>query len=300
VKFLGLRRLSLIVALACACASSSPVFADVSSEPVLEKPATLTPDALQLASHMGIDDNIKRIDELRHSAAANNLEMLQQKQTIMQAVMIGMLQVRAASAQINYDVFETNQVEVVLSDRRDRAIRTNSIANFVSGGISEMAGGAFQLVPNFQLDNAGNIIEMAGGAIQTGLSALALRQQQGGKRIVAPKPNMLAPIFDQSADETSRYPRLVWQYLNSPSTNTGATQSRRQMLVKQWLETGRLNTRDPVLIASITGNSARKYPVTIDILDTRMAMLADVNALVSRIDRLLLEILLYSDVQPAP
>jgi hypothetical protein len=220
----------------------------------------------------------------------------------MQAVMIGMLQVRAAAAQLNYDVFETNQIQSVLSDRRDRAIRTNSIANFVSGGVSEMAGGAFQLVPNLKLDNAGNIVEMAGGAIQTGLSAFALRQQQGRKRVVTPKPNMLAPIFDQNGDETSRYPKLVWQYLNTPSGNSGTAGavSRRQQLIKQWMEIGRLSSRDPALIATLAGNTGRRYPVTIDILDTRMAMLADVNALISRIDRLLLEILLYSDVQPAP
>lgn len=296
MKLVKWRRLSLIVALVYACAV--PVFA--AAEPVLEKPTTLTAEASQLASHMGIDDNIRHIEQVRSSspAAANNLEILQQKQTIMQAVMIGMLQVRAAAAQINYDIFETNQIEIVLSDRRDRAIRTNSIANFVSGGVSEMAGGAFQLVPNLKLDNAGNIVEMAGGAIQTGLSAYALRQQQGRKRLVAPKPNMLAPIFDQSGDESSRYPKLVWQFINSPVA--GGTESRRQALIKQWLETGRLDSRDPALIASITGNGARRYPVTIDILDTRMAMLADVNAMIYRIDRLLLEILMYSDVQPAP
>lgn len=298
MRLVKLRLLSFVVAFASACAGG-PSFA--ASEPVLEKPSSLTGEALQLGKDLSIDDNIQRIEELRFSpATANSLEMLQQKQTVMQAVMIGMLQVRAASAQISYDVFETNQIESVMANRRDRAMRTNSIANFVSGGVAEMAGGAFQLVPNVRMDNSGNMIEMAGGAIQTGLSTLALKQQQGRKQVVPPKSNMLAPLFDQHGDESVRYPRLVWQFLNGPSENGAGSLPRRQALVKQWLAIGRLTSRDPVLLTTICGGSGKHYAVTIDVLDTRMAMLADVNALISRIDRLLLEILLYSDVQPSP
>jgi hypothetical protein len=264
--------------------------------PVLEKPINLTADAMQLAQQLGIAANIRRVDELRNANSADrSLELVQNKQAIMQAVLVGMLQVRATSAQISYDVFEASQVQTALENRRDRALKVNSIANFVSGGVSELGGGAFQLVPKMSLDNAGNIVEMVGGGIQTGLSAYALRQQQGQKRRLPVKQNMLAPIFDQSTNQDSKYPRTVWKYLNDPVTAGG--DSRRSVLVKRWLESGRLPGRQAAYIAALTGNGGPRIPVTIDILSDRVSMLTDVNALVSRIERLLLEILLYSDVQ---
>lgn len=263
--------------------------------PVLEKLASLTPDAAHLAEHMGIAQVIHNVETLRAKSSEQSLELVQAKQTIMQAVLIAMLQVRAASAQISYDVFEAAQVSTALENRRDRALKFNSIANFVSGGIAELGGGSFQLVDNFPIDNAGNIIEMAGGAIQTGLSTMALAQERGQRRGMPLKPNMLAPIFDQTTNQESKYPRVVWQFLNEPIANTN--ESRRTALLRQWLQSGRLPGRQAPYIAALTGNGGKRYPVTIDILSDRMAMLTDVNALVSRIERLLLEILLYSDVQ---
>jgi hypothetical protein len=296
------RWLSCLIAFAflsaspCCRAADEPAPQNTVS-PVLEKPISLTADALQLAQQLGIGDNIRRVDELRQhpSPDRNSMELVQNKQAIMQAVLIGMLQVRATSAQISYDVFEASQVQTALEGRRDRALKYNSIANFISGGVSEVGGGAFQMVKNFQLDNAGNLIEMAGGTIQTGLSAYALRAQRGDRRRMPVKPNMLAPIFDQGATQDSKYPRVVWKYLNEPLT--AGTSSRRAMLVKQWLESGRMAGRQAPYIAAVTGNGGNRYPVSIDILSDRVEMLTDVNALVSRIERLLLEILLYSDVQ---
>lgn len=300
-----MRWLSWLVAVAFLCAT--PVACAAADDdktakpsepppsPVLEKPVSLTPDAAHLAEHMGISQVVHRVETLRAKSQEQSLELVQAKQTIMQAVLIAMLQVRATSAQISYDVFEAAQVSTALENRRDRALKFNSIANFVSGGIAELGGGSFQLVNNFPIDNAGNIVEMAGGAIQTGLSTMALAQQRGERRGMPLKPNMLAPIFDQTTNQESKYPRVVWQFLNEPIANTN--ESRRTALLRQWLQSGRLPGRQAPYIAALTGNGGKRYPVTIDILSDRMAMLTDVNALVSRIERLLLELLLYSDVQ---
>jgi len=279
---------------AAAAPTDAPPEPTQTVSPVLEKPVTLTPSAMVLAQQLGIADNIRRVDELRTSP--NNIELLQQKQAIMQAVMVGMLEVRAASAQIANDMFEAGQIRTVLENHRDRGLKVNSIANFVSGGVAELGGGAFQLVPNAKMDSAGNIVEMVGGAVQMGLSTYALRQQAGQKKKTAVRANMLAPIFDQSTNMESKYPRVVWRFLNTPGA---AGESLRQTLVKQWLESGKLPAREAAYIAALTGNGGTRYPVNIDILEARQIMLSDVNAIISRIDRLLLELLLYSDVPAA-
>lgn len=303
VKVVKPRWMSCLLALAFLCAQHTAfAAADVPAaaqpeqavSPVLEKPITLTPSALVLAQQLGIAENIRRVDELRSSP--NNIELLQQKQAIMQAVMVGMLEVRAATAQISNDMFEAGQIRTVLENRRDRGLKVNSIANFVSGGVSELGGGSFQLVPNMKLDNAGNIVEMVGGAMQMGLSTYALKQQGGQKKRTPVRANMLAPIFDQSTNGESKYPRVVWKFLNAQNASG---ESLRQTLVKQWLESGKLAGRETAYIAALTGNGGTRYPVNIDILESRQIMLSDVGAIISRIDRLLLELLLYSDVPAA-
>lgn len=292
------RLLSAALALLLLVSASQSSFAQESTSPVLEKPVTLSPGAMQLAEQLGIAGRIKQLDDLhRAQADGKALDIVQAKQAIMQAVLVAMLQVRATSAQIAYDVFEAGQVRTLLEAKRDRVIKLNTIANFISGGVSELAGGAFQLDPNsIPLDNAGNIVEMVGGAAQMSLSALALRQQNGSKRNTAGRANMLAPIFDQSTNEDSKYPSIVWAYLNAPVSS--GTQSRRQALIKQWLEYGRLASKDPAYISALTGGGGRRtYSATIDLLEDRQALLTDVNAMVSRLDRFLLEILLYTDLQ---
>lgn len=275
-------------------ADSAP---SVSESPVLEKPVTLAPGAFQLAEQMGIGARIQKLDEFRKSPpdAAHALELVQTKQAIMQGVLVAMLQVRATSAQIANDIFEAGQVRNLLEGRRDRVIKLNTMANLASGGIAEMAGGALQLIPNQKLDNAGNIIEMIGGGVQSGLSAWALRQQEGSKLATPTRPNMLAPILDLSTNQDSKYPIAVWKFLNTIPAEGGGT--RRALLVQQWIACGRLSGRDPRLLSALTGHGGKRHPVTIEMLEDRQAMLLDLNALISRIDRHLLEILLYSDLQ---
>lgn len=291
----GLIAVTLIVAPTAVFAFEAAPATSAVESPVLEKPVTLSPDSMQLADQLGIASRIQRVEDWSKAPGAHALELVQNKQAIMQAALVAMLQVRAASSQISYDIFEAGQLRTLLEGKRDRTMRLNSIANFVSGGISELSGGAFQLVPNIKMENAGNIVEMVGGAAQTALSTVALRQQQGQTRTSKSRPNMLAPIFDQNTNQESRYPAIVWKYLNSPPAAGG--DSRRITLIKQWLEYGRLEGREAPRIAALTGGGGPTYRVTIDVLEDRQAMLSDVNALVSRIDRQLLELLLYSDLQ---
>jgi len=280
-----------------AAVPDASVLVDASASPILETPIKLSPGAFQLAEQLGIGARIQKLDEFRRApvGASHALELVETKQAVMHGVLIALLQVRATSAQIANDIFEAGQIRNLLEGRRDRVIKLNTLANLASGGVAEMAGGALQLIPNQKLDNAGNIIEMIGGGLQSGLSLWALRQQEGARLATPARPNMLAPILDQNTNQDSKYPIVVWKFLNTIPPEGGGT--RRQLLVKQWLEYGRLADRDPRMLSALSGNGGKRHPVSIDVLEDRQAMLSDVNAVVSRIDKQLLEILLYSDLQ---
>lgn len=297
-----MRILYSCLAFLLACWLSMPVAlgqtsVDAAEKPVMENPTTLSPEALQLADQLGLTATIARLQSMQGlQGDVYELERLRLKQRIIQTVLVAMLQVRGTSAQIAYEVFEAGQMLNRLSARRDRAIKYNTIANLVTGGVSETLGGALQLVPNQQIDAAGNLAELVGGAVQTGLSGLALKQQAGGHPKVSAQPNMLAPIFDKKTDSDSRYPRVVWNYLES--IPPGETQSRRVLMIKQWREYDRLpsSASGSWRIATLTGSGTPRQEVTIDLLQDRQALLTDLTAFIQQIDKRLLEIMLFTDM----
>jgi hypothetical protein len=262
--------------------------------PKVSQNDVLSPAAKQLAEQLGILGNIEKLHEWRNKPAASvsDSQFLQNKQVILQNIILAMLEVRATSAQIAYDIFEAGQLQNFMQDRRDKQIKANSIANFVSGGVSEILGGSFQISPKIGIDRTGNILEVVGGAMQTGLSTIALRQAGGEKKRVTQGDNMLAPLFDPINQANNKYPIDVWRYVNS--NPPGEKETRRTLLVKEWIRFARLKTiKDKDFIAALTGGGAKNTRLTIDLLEDRQAMLSDLDTLVSQMDKHLLEIMIF-------
>ncbi len=223
-------------------------------------------------------------------------EELLVKQRLTEKVLVTMLEVRGASAAINRQICESNELAAYLSVRRDHKIMLNSIANFVGGGMAEITGGSFQIpVHMVNLDKAGNIIETIGGGLQTGLSLLAMRQQAGGQKTFESDPNMLAKFFDLAPVPEYECPPTVWKFLSAvpPGSTDGLT--RRQHLSNVWINLGRL--KDPnqpgskAYLQQLAAAHPRHQVVNIDLLATRAAMLDDLDALIAEIDQLLLELM---------
>jgi hypothetical protein len=257
--------------------------------------ATLSPAANDIARDLGLLPLIEKLQTLNRQAAKDNnseIERLKTFHTLNTKVLIATLQVRDVTARIERELAIINRQRGLLQDRRDRAIKLNSIENIVaSGGMSEIAT-AGQFATN---ENPANVVQLVANAATIGLGGWALHQQTGARQKITTKPNMLAQVFNLPTDKDSVYPDVVWSYLNKPPS--GEPKPRLQGLHERWRRfkviPNSSNAPDYRKRIAILTNTSRSGTANIDIFDDQSDMLFDLRAEVFQMDRDLLEVLLF-------
>ncbi len=272
------------------------------SAPIAGAPG-LTPEALRLANALGINSDLEKLLKLspgseqslgKTVSGENLLQALLLKQSLTEAVVYESFEVRSCLSNLETEIAQADDLQAFLEERRDKVIRLNTIANFISGGVTGIIGGALKI--GGVNEQSANGIDTGEGITQTALALLALKQQAGEKRIVDGTPNMLTKLFDINTIHTQRdYPPSVWNYLTSVPENSATGLTRQQTLMKRWQDLKVINTKASQsqrkeAIGHITGTHQQPI-VSIDLLDARSAMLHDVRAVVSEMDHPLLELM---------
>ncbi len=292
-----------VFAQASASASTDPDTGKVTDKtsdlPAPTEPTTtadhscLSPTAQDIAKQINV---LPLIEKLEHgSIDKSELARLKAGQNLNTAVLIATLQVRDVTARIERELAIINRLRGLLEDRRDRAIKLNSIENIgASGAMSEIANGSTFMSGQ----TPANVVNLVAGAATIGLGSWALRQQSGAKQRIVVKPNMLAKVFNHATNKDSEYPPVVWDYLNSAPV--GTTQTRLQALMDRWRRYKVIpnTTVGPVAqrrIAALT-NSGPTTTATIDIFNDQSDMLFDLRSEIYQLDRDLLD--LMQCVQP--
>lgn len=254
--------------------------------------AGLSPAARDIARQLGIVPLIERIDELSAHPTSDiktEFELLKLKHALNSRIMIAALQARDVSARIEKELALINRMRGLLEDKRDRAIKLNSMENVAAGGALNEIGVAGNLFAN---ETPGEIIQLVAGAATIGLGTWALRQQAGAKQRVNPKPNMLAKVFNLPPDKESDYPPLIWGYLNS--VPPGSTQTRLETLCDRWKRyeviPRNLNTASGQKRIGLLTNTRHSGTLTIDAFNDQSDMLFDLRSEVFQMDRDLLEL----------
>ncbi len=103
---------------------------------------------------------------------------------------------------------QTQQAKMV--EKRARTLRRNTIINFVSGGITKLAGYSIALGG---ADTPSNILEIFDGGVQCGLSSTVIKDLHSESLVVGQMPVMLTQL-DRADDPDCVYARQVWTYLN--------------------------------------------------------------------------------------
>ena len=271
------------------------------AQPIAGAPE-LTAEALRLANEIGIDSDLEKLLKLSqgpdHSAVQSSnsdlLKALLLKQSLTESVVYESFEVRSCLSNLETEIAQADDLQAFLEERRDKVIRLNTIANFISGGVTGIVGGALKI--GGVNEQSANGIDTGEGITQTALALLALKQQSGEKKIVEGTPNMLTKLFDINSSHTQRdYPPSVWNYLTSVPENSSTGLTRQQTLMKRWQDLKVINTKASErqrkeAIGHITGTHPQPI-VSIDLLDARSAMLHDVRAVVSEMDHPLLELM---------
>jgi len=261
------------------------VQAAVKQEPVL------SPGATEMARQLGLMPQIERLYRLpeseRGSGTVMSLEALSIRQDITEAVMACSLEVDGVTAEIDGELSQVVAIRDQLESRRDHALTLNTIANIVASGFGGIVGTALQF--NNSTANLGNAIGVIGAGVSTALSLIGLRQQRGGKGSLGVAPNLLAKLFDKKPEFHSDYPPEVWTYLNAVPPSDTRNETRRALLIKRWTDLNHIDTaatpKAQRKIDLLTSSISQQNQLTIDLLNDRAAMLADVRAVVSLMKR---------------
>jgi hypothetical protein len=258
----------------------------------------LSPGAQEVATEIGVTPLIERLSRLperdRGVGGPMSLEALSLRQEITEAVLGASLEVDGVIAEIDNELAQISAIRADLEARRDRAIGLNTLANIIAGGATGVIGTALQFKNSTA--NLGNAIGVAGAGVSTMLSFIGLRQQRGGHRALGVAPNLLAKLFDKKPEFHSDYPAEVWTYLNAVPPAEPGNETRRALLIKRWTDLGRIESietpKGQSKIDSLTSSISQQRSLTIDLLNDRGAMLADVRAQVSLIKRDLSKLML--------
>ncbi|MBY0548566.1 MAG: hypothetical protein K2W95_14950 [Candidatus Obscuribacterales bacterium] len=287
--------LSALLALFCteALAASIPPPVSRATAGSSERENGLSPTARDIAEQLGIIPLLLKVEQYGAMAELDTkgeIDRLKLKQTLSMKVAVATLQVRDATARIERELAYINRLSGVLEDRRDKAIKLNSIENVVaSGGISEI-GNSRSFAAN-QVTN--NVLQLVAGGATIGLGSWALKQQSGGAHRLPAKPNMLAEVFNIQTDADSKYPDFVWTYLNRAPV--GGTKTRLQAMLERWQQfkviPRNINTPEGRRRVAVLTNTIPNGKANIEVFADRSDMLVDLRSEIFQIDRDLLDLM---------
>lgn len=222
----------------------------------------------------------------------SSLELLALKQDLTESILVAAFELRTVVARINENIANANEIYAHLAERRDRAVRLNTYADFISGGITGIIGSALDLGKINPIP--GDVIDGVEGAVQTGLASWAFKQQQGEKRLQQGVPNMLTNLLNHNKEAENDYPPSVWAFLNLPVDGGRSTVLNR--VVDRWVKldlclkhSGHKEDSSSRL-KRIASTSPREERLSIDILEDRIAMLTDLHSSLQHMDFCLLEL----------
>jgi hypothetical protein len=258
---------------------------------VLAQPQ-VTPEESETSPVMRTARIIRVLPELREllkltKSQADPSKLTPLRQQLLEKVVAASLQVDATIAQIDNEIAQANEVRGYLSDKRDKAVNRANLLSIVTGGVLGATSEGLQL-PSGE-NKASSIVGIAAGAMSSSLAISGIRAQKGGTRLFDFNSNMLAGLFDRSTLEDSRYDPIVWSFLSDVAPTDPQGLSRKERLIQTWITLKRIDLPSTSAgrnkIDRVTSQPSDKLLLTIDDLEDRAAMLADVRAKVSFLKR---------------
>lgn len=222
-------------------------------------------------------------------------QYLATRQILMEHIEAADLQVRTVTGRIDDQLADAYDLRSALARKRDRQFTANVFTNFIFTGIAQATGHSIEFVPGGETQ--GRIIEIIDGVSEVGLPLYYLKQQRSERHLVKPVPNLLGKIFDQSSDGSPDYPPAVWTYLNNVPSGAAVGQTRRKLLIDKWTKYGMIEVHGKPRVISagrvphVTGTVSERHRVTLELLEDRAALLADLKAVVNDMDYCLLELM---------
>jgi hypothetical protein len=258
-------------------------------------PQLCTPGAKEIAEILGILPEMEKMNALHLKGTTNErdeIDELKLHSKLSDSLLIAGLEVRDVAARIERELARLDRLHGALQDKRDKAIKYNSLANVFGTGVINEIGQAGEMKTN---EIPGETTELVGGGIAMALSAYALHAQGSQKTTVNLKPNMLSQVLERPVSKDTQMPPVVWDYLNRVPPDATDGRTRLDELIRHWQKyrfIGNLKNSEGKNRATHLTNTGPRTTLSIDLMEDQMALLSDLRAEIYQIDRSLLELLL--------
>jgi hypothetical protein len=238
-----------------------------------------------------LDDSYKQWQSTKTSEDA--IQYLIHKQKLTETLADLGFDVRRCTNAVDREIARNSSRAAYLTELRDKAIRYNTYADFVAGGLTGIVSGALEMADISRFANTS--VDIAEGAGQSVLSYWAFRAEHAGDRSQQAVPNVLAAIMDPSLEHKA-FPESVAAFLNTAPPDSNG-QTRASMMRARWdklnfcfTHPGTHKMKKHHRVKHLTGQHEEDATMTIDLLEDRTAMLHDVRAEITTMDESLAEL----------
>lgn len=261
----------------------------------------LSPLAIQLAKQWNVYNRLGELDSAfskfeSSPSTDNTIQYLLSKQRALADLTDVSFDVRRCTNAVDREIAKNSSKAAYLTELRDKAIRFNTYADFVAGGLTGIIAGALEMSDLSRFANTS--VDISEGIGQAGLSAWAFKAEHAGDRRQGGLPNILAAVIDP-AYRHEAYPESVRAFLNTPSLDSPSGISRLDAMLERWeklnfclTHTGHRMKRAK-RVKNLTGTHQEDATATIDLLEDRTAMLHDLRAEVTMMDEAVAEMFDY-------
>jgi hypothetical protein len=269
-------------------------------------------EAQSLAEQLDLITRLKHLEELRQKLKSYSAEKPSQdlrdeyrdlkdeyrdlKEELLEVIEQTRLEIDYVRAEICAETALQNElIRSYTQERDERVLRTN-LWSFRANGPLWAVCEALS-IPTYahpRLSIPSGTIGILAGIVPTALSIAAVRQGKSAHFERQPRVNMLAKIFDYPIEPRVDYPSSVWNYLHAKPAGLPADKNRIDTLIDEWIQDSNiriltdLNNRKQLDV--LTGIT--KQNLTVELLSDRVSMLNELEALIARMNRPLLELML--------
>ena len=268
------------------------------SNSLLQSDFGLSNDAYQLADLWGLIKSLNEIRALKKPTSTAEMEDLVKRvvvrQEMSELILEKLFDIRKTLNTIDSQLSAAQAVKAQLDARRDKAIRFNTYADIVAGGITGILSGALRLGTLEFITP--DVVDVAEGVAEFSLAARALKTENVQHKMESGVPNLLGKTIFPDHKHQNLFPDSVWMYLNSVPIGSKTNLTRREELVKKWTESHYCLVHKGHKKAKInrarhiSGTQEGRPYITIDLLEDRIAMLEDLRTEINEMEELVAEI----------
>jgi len=264
-----------------------------------------SPEAVELAQTLELMPLFHRLEELRvkvqppgrqSSSTELREEFRDIKEEITERIEQARLEVDFVQAELALELAVHTEVLQRYSRARDDQVNRTNIWAFRTNGALWAVAEALDIPtykkPRYSIPSGS--IGIIAGVVPSVFSAVAVRQSSGIGYERKPYPNMLSQLFDYPSTPRIDYPASVSSYLHATPTYAERGESRADWLINRWADDKNLSVfndrKSRSQIDAITGTV--QSHMTIELVSDRMAMLQQLSAMISQMNRPLLELMM--------